>query len=296
MPKEFKPSRRRFVRTGAAALFSGTTLVANAAADPDGDSEYPVHAEGTRFHHFRPLDGDHFEHCERFVSEDLVDVFGRAEVVLESERVHSHAVPEQFRDPNRAGTLRERDDGVFGTWEQHANAERRLREEDLTLDHDYTGPLYNYRDGDLSERSAPINVGWRYYHEFDHADVAGRMIRDGWDGLLPSADRYVLVLTGRYNYDVKTQDAHVRKPTGWTTQWHGRLYDLPEYDDDGYTVVGQFHHDPWDHGWLGGNDWRFAEARRECSGDWENWGYYSFTQGVGNGSGYDSSEGEFDAI
>lgn len=290
------PSRRRFVRNCAATLFGTGVTASTASADPQGDSEYPVHAEGTRIHHFRPLDDDRFEHRERFVSEDLVEVFGKAEVVLETERVHAHAVPEQFREPDRAGTLRERDDGVFGTWEQHANAERLLREDDLTASHDYTGPLYNYKDGSLSERSSPINVGWRYYHGFDHADVAGIMARHDWDGELPSTDRYVLVLTGRYSYDVKAQDAHVRKPTGLTDQWHGRLYDLPDYDDDGYDVVGQFHHDPWDHGWLGGDDWHFADARREASADWENWGYYTFTQGIGNGDDYDSSDGEFDAI
>ncbi|PSP81070.1 hypothetical protein BRC81_01380 [Halobacteriales archaeon QS_1_68_20] len=267
-----------------------------AAADPEGDSEYPVHAHGKRVHHFRPLDGDHWEHRERFISRDIQKVFGKAEVELKIEEIHADHVPEQFRDPDRAGKLSGQDDGVFGTWEQHANAERDLRQGDLTQSHDYTGPLYNYKDGDLSERASPINVGWRYYHGFDHDDVQDEMTSNGWDGILPSTDRYVLVFTGSSSYNIKEQDAHVRKPTGWTKQYHGRLYDLPDADDDGYDVIGQFHHDPWDHGWLVGDDWKYAESRQEASSDWESWGYYAFTQDVGNGGGYDSSNGKFDAI
>ncbi|PSP81072.1 hypothetical protein BRC81_01390 [Halobacteriales archaeon QS_1_68_20] len=198
-------------------------------------------------------------------------------------------MPEQFRDPDRAGTVEFQDDGVFGTWEQHANAERDLREGDLTQSHDYTGPLYCYKSEDLAERTAPINVGWRYYHDFTASEVDSIMANHGWDGTLTSTDRYVLVFTGPYSYEIKKQDAQAKKPTGWTSQWHGRLYDLPDADDDGYDVIGQFHHDPWDHGWLTDPDWRFAEARQECSSDWESWGYYALTQDVDNGSDWESS-------
>ncbi len=277
-------------------MLAGAVTASSAAADPEGDGEYPVHADGKRIHHFRPLAGDHWEHRERFVSRDVQKVFGKAAVELKTEEVHANAVPEQFRNPDRAGKLSERDDGVFGTWEQHANAERDLREGDLTQSHDYTGPLYNYKDGDLSERSAPINVGWRYYHDFTASDVNDIMWDNGWDGTLISTDRYVLVFTGTYSYDIRKQAYHTKKPTGWTTQWHGRLWNLPDYDDDGYDVIGSYHHDPWDHGWLIGDDWKFSESRQEAASDWESWGYYSFTQDVGNGSDYGTSDGKFDAI
>lgn len=289
-------SRRQFISNATAGLLAASVPASTVAADPEGESEYPVHAEGTRFHHFKPLSNGHFEHRERFVSQDLQVAFGKAEITLQTEEIHRHEVPDEFTDPDRAGKLSATDDGVFGTWEQHANAERELREGVSIQSHDYTGPLYNYKDGDLSERSSPINVGWRYYHYFDHSDVNDKMVANGWDGSLPSTDRYVLVFTGTYSYEIKKQDAHVRKPTGWTSQWHGRLYDLPDADDEGYDVVAQFHHDPWDHGWLGGDDWKFAEARQECSSDWEDWGYYAYTQDIGNGDDYDTSNGKFDAI
>lgn len=246
-------------------------------------------------HQFRPQD-DGFLHRERFVSPDLRKAFGKAEVVVDSSTVDRQSVPERFRDPDRAGTIKYQDSGVFGTWDQHANAERELRQGDLTASHDYTGPRYNYKSEDLAERSAPVNVGWRYYHDFSASEVDSIMANNGWDGSLISTDRYVLVFTGPYSYDIRKQAAHTKKPTGWTTQWHGRLWNLPDYDDDGYDVIGSYHHDPWDHGWLTDADWRFAESRQECSDDWESWGYYAFTQDIGNGSDWDSSNGKFDAI
>lgn len=296
MAEENNVSRRRFVSTAAAGLFAGSVAASTAAADPEGDSEYPVYAQGTRKHHFEPLGGERFEHRERFVSQDLQDAFGKATITLETEEIHRDEVPDKFKGPDRAGKISGADDGVFGTWEQHANAERDLREGVSTESHDYTGPLYNYKDGDVSERSAPINVGWRSYHGFDAGEVNDIMWDNGWDGTLISTDRYVMVLTGSYSYDIRKQAYHTKKPTGWTTQWHGRLWNIPDADDDGYDVIGSYHHDPWDHGWLGGDDWRFSDSRQKASDDWESWGYYANTQDVGNGSDYDTSDGKFDYI
>ncbi len=289
MPKRNNLTRRSFVRNGAAAMLAGAVTASTAAADPEADSEYPVQAEGKRIHHFRPLDGDTWEHRERFISPDLKAAFGKAEVGLQTEEIERERVPERFRSPDRAGTTKYRDSGVFGTWEQHVNAEQRIHD-DMTADHDYEGPLYVYKDGDVTERSAPVNAGWRDHHSLSWFNVEQQMKNNGWDGSIPSTNRYILVHTSYGSY-TKTQNAHVKKPTGWTTQWHGRLYGITEEEDPGYTVVGSFHHDPWDHGWAGGDDWRFAQSRQECQDDWESWGYYTYTQDIYNGWDYDSSNG-----
>ncbi|PSP81073.1 hypothetical protein BRC81_01395 [Halobacteriales archaeon QS_1_68_20] len=270
-------------------MLAGAISVSTAAADPSSDGEYPVHAKGKRVHHLKPLGGDTWEHRERFISNDLQGVYGKAEIELQTEEIARDSVPEKYRDPDRAGTIKYQDDGVFGTWDQHINAELHIHD-DLTADHDYEGPLYVYKDGDLTERSAPVNTGWRDYHGFSWYDVESKMENNGWNGYMGSTDRYILVHTSYGSY-TKTQNAHVKKATGWTTQWHGRLYGITEEEDPGYTVVGAFHHDPWDHGWLGGSDWRFAESRQECQDDWESWGYYTYTQDINNGWDYDSSNG-----
>lgn len=288
-------SRRRFISSTAAGLLTASIPASTAAADPEGDSKYPVYAEGQRIHEFKPLNDDHFQHRERFVSQELQAAFGKASVVLDSGAVHRKSVPDRYKNPDRSGTTKYRDSGVFGTWDQHANAERELRNDVTIQSSSYTGPLYIYKSEDLAERAAPINVGWRYYHSFNASDVNDIMWDNGWDGTLTSTDRYVLVMTDTQCV-VRKQAYHTKKPTGWTTQWHGRLWNLPDYEDDGYDVIGSYHHDPWDHGWVTNADWRFSESRQEVSDDWESWGYYANTQDVGNGDDFDSSAGKFDYI
>jgi len=300
--------RRRFLGGATAGLFAAAVPAGTAAANESGgagspgESEGPITATGKRIHRFEP-DGDEYVHHERFVSQDLRPRFGRATVEYDPITVASERVPQDVRESRGASVIQYRDTGVFGTFEQHAAAEQQLKTE-LKAEREesgpeaashspyYFGPLYTYRSGSVAERTAPVNVAWRRYLGLSASEVRSKMVNDGnWGNFIPSSDRYVLYYDGS-SYVSKKQDRHVKKSTGVTSQWHGRLYDVPSADDDDYGVVCQAHHDPWDHGHITDPDWQFADSRREILDAWESLGiYFTENQDAYNGSDFGSSNG-----
>jgi hypothetical protein len=113
------------------------------------------------------------------------------------------------------------------------------------------------------------------------------------------------------NKVVKKQDEHIGKTikdlAGPINQWHIRAYDIDTNDD--IKVVGQVHHDPWDHGkWpikeidviprveYKAPDWSFSEGRRLVSDEWKSWGSGASVPNLGNGSHWKSSDGKLAKI
>jgi hypothetical protein len=288
--------RRSFLRTTAAGLLAASVPAGSAAAR---ERTAPITATGKRIHRFVP-DGDQYRHFERFVSQDLQPHFGQATIEYDPITVPSDRVPETVKKSNGTGVVNYRDTGVFGTFDQHANAEKKLRGKKKkangpsTASHspNYYGPLYTYKSADIAERTAPVNVAWRRYLGLSASEVRSRMINDAnWGTIIPSGDRYVLYYDGS-SYVNKKQDRHIKESTGTTDQWHGRLYDIPNADEEDFGVIAQAHHDPWDHGYLGDPDWRFADSRQKFLETWESIGYYySENQDVYNGYDFDSSDG-----
>lgn len=288
--------RRNFLRGAAAGLFAASVPAGTAAGD---EREEPVRATGKRIHKFKP-EGDRYIQQERFVSQELQPHFGQATVEYDPITVASDRVPETVRKSNGTSVVQYRDTGVFGTFDQHATAEKKLRgkqndDSDVgTASHapNYYGPLYTYKSSDIAERTAPVNVAWRRYLGLSASDVRSKMINDAdWGTIIPSGDRYVLYYDGS-NYVNKKQDKHIKESTGLTDQWHGRLYDIPSADEEDYGVICSAHHDPWDHGYLSDPDWQFSDSRQKFLDTWESIGYYySDNQDVYNGYDYDSSDG-----
>ncbi|WP_135827798.1 hypothetical protein [Halorussus halobius] len=293
--------RRRFVRGAAAGLLAAAVPAGAAAAR---ESDGPVRATGKRIHQFE-RDGDEYRHYEQFTSPDLRKAFGEATVEYDPVTLPAERVPAEVRESDGPSMVEYRDVGVFGTFDQHATAEQSIHAElnasddaetddAETDDHSpsYFGPLYVYKSGSVSERSAPVNVAWRRYLGFDAEGVRSKMVDDGdWGNIVPSSDRYILYYDGS-DYVSKKQDKHVKKSTGITAQWHGRLYDVPTADEEDYGVVSAAHHDPWDHGHITNPDWQFAGSRQEFLDAWESLGSYGTeNQDAYNGSDFDSSNG-----
>lgn len=305
-------SRRDALRSlaGLAAGGAGLSGAAGAGRADEGgtaSADGPIHASGTRINTFRP-DGDRFRVTSRFVSPDLAR-YGRRAVEFDSEQVHREAVPQQYRDPDRAFTVRFADTAVVGTFREHAAAERALAggaSDVTTQSTTYTGPLYVYNSsvsdpgvGDLGERTGPINVGWDESLGMTPSEIGTTMHDDGgwstpWLGT--AGDRYVILhFEGTTTLYTKKQDTHVGKDYGsifTPDQYHVRLYDLPWHTDDNLAVVGQAHLDPNDHGQLGGDvNWSFVESRREVTDTWFDLGRSILITFVDNGSRWESSDG-----
>ena len=295
----------RTAGAAAAALVGGVGVGGGVAAG-DEEPDRPIHATGTRRHVFQPTDGEAFTRQEVFVSPDVKPRNGgTARVEFETVEVDRASVPDEYKEPDRAFTVSYPDDAVLGTFEQHMRAEERIRggsprETAFAASHtppEYQGPLYTYQSGDLDERTAPVNVAW-YETGLYASDVESYMNDRGWGTIYPSTSKYVGYYNG-YDYVSVTENENAKKYDGYVPgeQWHGRLYNIPSRYYNGFEVVGAFHRDPADHGWLPGDtNWRFADSRLETSGDWEEWGYSESTQYVDNGSNFDSANGYLDAI
>lgn len=287
--------RRRFLRLAGSGLLAASVPAGSAAA---ADSEFPLRAEGTRIIRFVPA-GESYRKLERFVSSDLAERYGSATVEYDPEPVDARHVPDEYRNPDRAFTLEFDDVAVVGTWDEHVTAERHLREganasgdiEAQSHTPSYWGPFYAYKSSSLAERSAPINVAWRRYLGLDAGEVKTKMLNNGWGSIIPSSDRYALLYDGSSWYAQK-QVNHIRKPTGFTDQWHCRTWNLSYSMDDDYRVAVQAHHDPWDHGYLGGSDWQFSESRQTVLDTWDGISsYYTANTSIGNGGDFPSSNG-----
>lgn len=297
-------SRRDALRGFAGLLAGGAGLAGTGSA---ADSDGPVHASGTRINSFQP-DGDRFRVTSRFVSRELEPRYGRRAVEFGPETVHREALPERYRDPDRAFTVRFQDTAVIGTFAEHSTAERVARGGgDVSVQSsDYTGPLYVYNSstdnpdvGDLGERTGPINTGWDENVGLTASEISTVMHDDGgwstpWLGT--AGDRYVILhFEGSTTLYTKKQDTHVGKDYGsilTPDQYHVRLYDLPDHSDDEFSVVGQAHLDPNDHGLLDSDTyWSFAESRREVTDTWSGLGYSTYLEFVDNGSQWESSDG-----
>lgn len=300
------PSRRRFLKTAAAAVAGTTVFGVGGATAANG----PLRATGQRIHRFVP-NGEDFLHEDRFVSPDLVERFGRDAVSFETERVPRDAIADEYLNPDRAFTASFRQTVVLGSPEEHAAAEQAMRDQRSdgvstsgtisTQDQPYyMGPLYVYKDGDTLVRTGPINVGWRRYLGLNASEVDQKMYNEAawngyWEGF--AGTRYILLDNGT---TMKPQDVHASKPTGPSSQWHGRLYNLPSDESGDYAVVCQAHRDPECHCY---DDWRFADSRRRFLNTWENditsSSYDTDNIYVANGTSYadeDSSNGYFGVV
>lgn len=296
-------TRRGVLKAAGTAVAAATGAAGVAAGD---EPKLPVHATGTRRHVYKPAGGDAFTRRDLFVSPDVAPRNGGSKrVEFGTVEVSRSAIPDEYKNPDRAFTVSYSDDAVLGTFEQHMRAERQIRaettgESSITASHtpsSYVGPLYTYASGDLDERTAPVNVAW-YDGGFYASDVKSTMNNNGWGTIYPSTSKYIGYYNG-FNYVSVTESKNVKKYDGYVPgeQWHGRLYNIPSRYYDGYEVVGAFHRDPADHGWLPGDEnWRFSDSRVEASDDWESYGYSEQTQFVDNGSQFDSSYGYLDAI
>lgn len=298
-------TRRSVLSSVAATAAAAAGLGASGTAAAE-DPELPIHASGTRRHVFEPTSGDRFTRRDIFVSPDVRPRNGgEARVEFETVEVSREAVPDEYKNPDRGFRVSYPDDAVLGSFEQHMRAEERIRggsanESAIAASHtppDYHGPLYTYTSGDLDERTAPVNVAWYDLGTYA-SEVKATMNDNGWGTIYPSTSKYIGYYNG-YDYVSVEESEHAKKYDGYVPgeQWHGRLYNIPSRYYNGYEVVGAFHRDPADHGWLPGDEnWRFADSRREASGDWDSWGYSELTQYVDNGSDFDSANGYLDAV
>ena len=307
MVRDTDGTSRRSVLRGILAASGVVGGVAGGAAAAGDEPKLPIHATGRRRHLYRPASGsDAFRRQDQFVSPDVKPRNGgNPRVDFEEVTVDRASIPDEYKDPDRAFTVEYDDDAVLGTFRQHMRAEERIREgrtaeSSFAASHtptDYKGPLYTYKSGDLDERTAPVNVAW-YDLGLYASDVKSTMNDNGWGTIYPSTSKYVGYYNG-YDYVSVKESENAKKYDGYVPgeQWHGRLYNIPSRYYDGYEVVGAFHRDPADHGWLPGDEnWRFSDSRREASGDWDSWGYSESTQYVDNGSAFGSSYGYLDAI
>ena len=299
-----KSGERRFTRrnvlkqvgVGVASVGAiSSAATGSAAAEVDGEG--PLYATGTYIDRYIP-DGDTFRYEERFVSNELVDRYGKATVEFETESVLRERIPDEYKNPDRAFVRKYEDTAVLGAPEEHYAAEEKERERRKadssggfsTASHTpvYLGPLYVYKSGSTDVRKGPINVGWRRYLGFNAYEVNQKMYQDAsWDGGLPMHDRYVIHEGGW----TEKQDQAVAKPTGiYGEQYHDRLWTLPNYEDDDYSVVAQAHYDCAFHS---GCNWKFADARRYNLKVWRKYinGFYSTDNWkIYNGSGYQGDQ------
>lgn len=110
--------------------------------------------------------------------------------------------------------------------------------------------------------------------------------------------------------EIRDQSIPVINDTWSLDQWHIRTFNIDGADDE-VDVVGQVHHDPWDHGkftvkdvgieglWTFSTqkpDWAFSTARQLVSDDWRSWGSDISTIDIGNGGKFPTSSGKMDKI
>lgn len=291
-------TRRGFLRSAVAfaALGVGAGGAVAASGQKQGKArKYPLEATGRRIHKIKRK-GDEYIHRERFISPDLKAVYNHPVVRYDPVRIPAEEAPEEWKEHNGNLTYNYEDTGVFGTFEQHVNVEERIRSKQssgisIQSHGSYGGPLYQYTTASLDERKAPVNVAWTDAVTSSAEDVKQQMNDplNGWGSLVaPSGSRYIQVRNNG-NYVARQEDKHVKRQTGFTSQYHARLWDLPTDTSDYYEVVGSAHHDPTDHGKIVNPNWRFDESRGEVLKAWDDRLNEETTlQFVGNGSGYHS--------
>lgn len=140
------------------------------------------------------------------------------------------------------------------------------------------------------EQNSPFNIAWNSETSADltASKVAEEFTEGGWtqnnsNPLVVKVDQYLKTYEdGSFSPNFKLTDEHVMKPeftdpfTGIdsTSQYHIRLYDVPESADANVDVVGQAHFDPIDHGKIESKfndvDYKLNEAREEAVEFWKN--------------------------
>ncbi|WP_139173676.1 hypothetical protein [Natrialba sp. SSL1] len=304
--------KRRTILTalGASATgIMGTVATANSKNESDGrddigsvDNEQvlPIKAEGRMIHRFKPVsdDNDLYQHQKRFISDDLMERYGRRTLEYETEYVGEEWVPQNEKeDSTEQDTIVTQRDGIertLGSVEEHRVSEERLRQNrnEVATSSISIGdvPLYHYAsesdadDGSIFDRQAPINVVWEDYNtEVVQSNMElGTGMSDEWDNTVPTD--YV-AQSPRYapcpNTDtVYSTDGDIQKNEGTDcsllpnslTQYHIRMYSFEESDIGSF---GQVHWDPCDHNqdWVPGGDdddpWNYTEAREEVASAWE---------------------------
>lgn len=298
--KDMGTKRRNLLRSIGVGLFASSVPAGLAASR--GSKQLPTQATGKRIFRFEP-NGDTYDVHQKFISQTLNRVYEVSTVKYDPITVERERLPTSVVEANGTVVVQYDDAGVFGTVEEHLNAERRLRNrsDDVSTQDEiccgggggypgYDGPLYTYVSASVDERTGPINVVWRRNLGLTAGMVQTKMAnQSGWDGYMPSGDRYILIRDDGTNY-AKEQDKHVKNATGTTSQYHGRLWNVPSSDAADYNVVCQAHHDPWDHDKCCNNDnWKFEESENKVLDTWANdisGDYGTGTVYAGNGSGY----------
>lgn len=294
--KSEKITRRAFV--GASVSLTASAFASSTVSAKDG-RQFPVRATGRRIHKIR-RDGDVFVHEQRFVSPKLKEVYNHPVVEYDPITIPEEQAPDLWKEQNGTQTINYEDTGTFGTFEEHVNAESKIREQATednvsTQSHSYyDGPIYQYLSGSLDERKAPVNVAWERSLSLSAKDVKQDMndLVNGWGSLIaPSGHRYIQVWNGS-SYEAHQEDKHVKRQEGLSNQYHARLWNVPESACTFYGVIGSAHYDPWLHGKARDSpNWRFNESRGEVLKAWNDRLNESTTlQDVGNGSGYTDDE------
>ena len=143
-------STRRRVLAASVSLFAAAIVPGSASAarsrDKEDNSRLPVLATGKRQHKFRPK-GDFYIHEERFLSPDLRKTHDTPVVEFDPVRVPREEAPDDWKD-NGVMSFTFKDTAVFGTFEEHVNAEDKIHAQIQTssqISIQSSHPTYNDR-------------------------------------------------------------------------------------------------------------------------------------------------------
>lgn len=269
---------------GTAVASADETVNALGAGRPGNDDGLAIEATGEMVGRIEPSDSG-FVHRKEFHSEDLAEHYG--DPVMEYEPA---TIPAEFLsyDVRHAGgtTYRYETTRVVGRPDEQNRSEVQILREaqgDVTTFGDPTDavPLFSYSSSSdarqrLTDRASPINLAWS---EGPATKVQEWMQEFGWTQSLQWIDEYTVDQYVNQDGDLIETTCHVMDEDipGMTIspmQDHIRVYDLNGTPSD-VAVVGQIHHDPFDHNKIGENvgeiprgSWEFEASRERATDLW----------------------------
>lgn len=284
---------------------------------------------GSREREFQPSsDGNFWTQESWFHCDNLENDYGVSSFHVSKDKpLPRHAIPEQHRNPDESFTITYSDSCEIAELQEFESTYQ-----DSTS---YSGPKFVFKSNkenpspsDLGEPQAPINVGWTWGSA---SSIEGTMESNGWNSRWTSDfhglstegfndPRWIIVKDGSGDLQVKKTVSHIAKeirdPTipvindTWSfDQWHIRTFNISDTNDE-FDVIGQVHHDPWDHGKFDIDDgleeiwpsidttpnWGFSTARRVVANDWQSWGSSVSVLNIGNKNDFNSSGGNLSKI
>ncbi|WP_460922365.1 hypothetical protein [Salinarchaeum chitinilyticum] len=233
--------------------------------------------------------GPEIIHERTFRSRELYEHFG--DPVFEYEPVTIPAKYLESRALNEGEIQYERKASrVIGRPTEQNRSEKRILQADnnwgaLASITDPTDdiPLFSYETSfhaqqQLTDRGSPINLAWS---DGPASEIRSWMEEFGWTQFLQIFDEYTVDQYINQGGNLIETDAHVMDAaysgvSVTSIQDHIRLYDLSG-TVSGVSVVGQVHHDPFDHNKIGENigelpsgSWEFSDSRDRAADLWNS--------------------------